>query len=57
MSEKPGSLGGAHVVGVVECSLPASDEQLPPDRALQTPSVDRMAGTRPVPAGRKGLLA
>jgi hypothetical protein len=41
---------------VVERERPATGEKLPPDWALHMPVVDRIAGTRPVPAGRKGLL-
>ena len=41
---------------VVERELPATGEKLPPDRVLQMPAVERIAGTRPVPGGRKGLL-
>ena len=48
----------AHVIGVDVGALPgravvARGEQLPPDRALHMPSVDRTAGTR----GRTGLPA
>jgi hypothetical protein len=38
---------------VVERELPGTGEKLPPDRALQMPAVERIAGTRPVPSGRK----
>ena len=41
---------------VVERELPATGEKLPPDRALRMPAVERIAGTRPVPGGREGLL-
>ena len=49
-----GMLSGRAVV--VERELPATGEKLPPDRALRMPAVVRIAGTRPVPGGRKGLL-
>ncbi len=42
---------------VVERTLPATGEQLPPDRALQLRAVERLAGTRPVAGGRTGLPA
>jgi len=47
---------GSAVHAVVERALPGAGEQLPADRALKMPAVDRIAGTRPVPGGRKGLL-
>ncbi len=39
---------------VVERELPATGE-LPPDRALQKPAVDRIPADGPGPGGRKGL--
>ena len=42
---------------VVQRTLPATGEKLPPDWGLQMPAVDRVAGTSTVPDGRKGLLA
>ena len=52
----PGSAVHPYERADVERALPATGEKLPPDRALQMPAVDRIAGTRPVPDGRKGLL-
>ena len=49
MSESPDA--------VVEPALPATGEKLPPDWALTMPAIDRIAGIRPVPGGRNGLLA
>jgi L-ribulokinase len=54
---EPGSAVHPDAHAVVERTLPATGRQLLPDRALQTPSVDRIAGATPVPAGRTGLLA
>jgi hypothetical protein len=49
MSESPDA--------VVERALPATGEKPPPDRALSLPAIDRIAGIRPVPGGRNGLVA
>jgi hypothetical protein len=49
-----GMLSGRAVV--VERELPATGEKLRPGWALRMPAVDRIAGTGPVPGGRKGLL-
>jgi L-ribulokinase len=51
-----GSAVHPYAHAVVERELPATGEKLPPDWALQMPAVDRIAVTRPVPGGRKGLL-
>ena len=51
-----GSVVHPYAHAVVERTLPVTGEQLPPDRALQMRAVERLAGTRPVPGGRKGLL-
>jgi L-ribulokinase len=51
-----GSAVHAYGNAVVERALPATGETLPPDWALKMPPVDRIAGTRPIPGGRKGLL-
>ncbi len=51
-----GSAVHPYAHAVVERTLPATGEQLPPDWALQMRAVDRLAGTWPVTGGRKGLL-
>jgi len=51
-----GSAVHAYEHAVVERAFLATGETLPPDSALTMAAVDRIAGTRPVPGGRKGLL-